>query len=100
MSRLNAPAKVFFTWRVLHGLVHGVRVLANRYIKILAQCLVCQQGDEYVKHLVFTYKRANEVSKSFGVDARIDTFLLVDRSGSVVLEESEIQGENHRCWAT
>jgi hypothetical protein len=59
---LNVPAKIkFFGWKALHGLVPGRGILANRHIKVSAQCPICNSGCENIKHLMFTCKRAKEV---------------------------------------
>lgn len=86
--KLQVPAKVkIFIWRSLHGLVPGMCLLANRHIKVAAQCPICQQGAEDIRHLIFTCKRAKEVWKALGLDDFLKQFMATDRSGSVILEE-------------
>lgn len=62
-------------------------MLANRHINVRAQCPVCLQGAKDMRHLMFTCQRAKEVWKSLGLLDAIKEALIVDRSGSVVLEE-------------
>ena len=66
--KLKVPAKVkIFAWKALHGTVPGLAVLAGRHIKTSAQCPICKQGPEDIKHLMFTCVRARQVWKSLGV---------------------------------
>ena len=86
--KLKVPAKVkIFVWKALHGTIPGLAILANRHIKTSAQCPICKQGPEDVKHLMFTCSRARQVWEALGVLEAIDGVLPLDRSGSVVLEE-------------
>jgi ribonuclease HI len=86
--QLRVPAKIkIFGWRALHGLIPGLGVLANRHIKVSAQCPICWQGSEDIRHLMFTCGRAKEVWKSLGLEEVINNAVNLDRSGSVVLEE-------------
>jgi hypothetical protein len=66
--------------------VQGKSILADRHIHVYPECPVCRQGLEDIKHLLFTCKRAKEVWKKLGLENIINRALLVDRSGSVVLE--------------
>jgi ribonuclease HI len=85
---LDVPAKIKkIGWKALHGLVPGRGILANRHIKVSAQCPVCSSGCEDIKHLMFTCKRAKEVWKELGLEDYIRTACDIDHSGSVVLEE-------------
>jgi hypothetical protein len=48
--KLSVPAKIIiFGWRALYGLIPGLGVLANRHIKISAQCPICLQGSEDIR---------------------------------------------------
>jgi hypothetical protein len=86
--KLNLPAKIKkIGWRALHGLIPGVGVLANRHIKVLAQCPICMQGSEDIPHLMFTCHRAKEIWKALGLEEVINDAICLDRSGYVVLEE-------------
>jgi hypothetical protein len=57
------------------------------YLPISGQCLVCAQGAEDVKHLIFTCNRARDVWESLGLKEIIQEASVVDRSGSAILEE-------------
>ena len=51
------------------------------------QCPICMGGAEDMRHLMFTCQRAKEVWRSLGLWEIIDKALVVDKSGSVTLEE-------------
>jgi hypothetical protein len=86
--KLQVPSKVrIFIWRALHGLIPGMSILANRHIKVPAQCPICKLGAEDIMHLMFTCKRANEVWAALGLKEFIMQWSKIDKSGSVVLEE-------------
>lgn len=87
--KLEIPTKVkIFIWRAVHGLIPGMVVLARRHIKVSPLCPVCRSGLEDIKHLIFSCPRAVLVWRALGLDVIIKQALSVDRSGSVVLEES------------
>ena len=82
------PAKVkIFTWKVLHGTIPGLAILADRHIKTPSQCPICKQGPEDIKHLMFSCVRARQVWTALGLADAIDVVLPLERSGSVILEE-------------
>jgi hypothetical protein len=86
--KLNLPAKIKkFGWRALHGLIEGVGVLANRHIKVSAQCPICMRGSEDIRHLMFTCYRAKKIWKVLGLEKVISDVVCLDRSCSFVLEE-------------
>jgi hypothetical protein len=86
--KLKIPSKVkIFIWKSLHGIVLGNAILADRHIPISGQCPVCAQGSEDIRHLIFTCDRAREVWTALGLKEVSENSLVVDRSGSVVLEE-------------
>jgi hypothetical protein len=86
--KLSVPSKVkIFGWKALHGIVPGMGVLANRHIKVAAQCPICKQGCEDITHLLFTCMRAKQVWRALGLWSYIKDLCRVDRSGSVILEE-------------
>ena len=88
MWKLQIPSKgKIFIWKALHGIVPGMSILADRHIPVSAQCPICSLDAEDVGHLMFKCSRAKDVWNSLGVYHLIEQALLVDRSGSVVLEE-------------
>lgn len=64
--------------------------LRSRHIKVSPKCPICHTGREYIRHLVFTCKRAQRVWKSLGLDEIIDQALWIDCSGSILLEEFRV----------
>jgi hypothetical protein len=84
--KYRAKVKIFI-WKSLHGIVPGNAILADRHIPISGQCPVCAQGSEDIQHLIFTCDRAREVWTALGLKEVSENSLVVDRSGSVVLEE-------------
>ena len=54
---------------------------------------VCRTGAEDIKHMIFTCDRAKAVWSSIGLGQKIADLLIVDRSGSIVLEEVIRGGE-------
>jgi ribonuclease HI len=86
--KLQVPPKIrIFIWKALHGLIPGMAILANRHIKVPAQCPICKMGAEDIMHLMFTCSRAKEVWTALGLNDFITHWSKLDRSGSVVLEE-------------
>lgn len=71
----------------MHGTVAARSIIANRHIKVSPQCPLCPDGAEDIRHLIFTCHRAKEVWSALGLTEIIDEALMVDRSGSVVMEE-------------
>jgi hypothetical protein len=85
--KLRVPSKIqIFLWKSLHGILPGMSILASRHIKVTPQCPICQAGPEYINHLLFKCLRATEVWEELGLTSVINNALMVDRSGSVVLE--------------
>ena len=86
--KLQIPSKVkIFMWKALHGIVPVMSILANRHIPVSGQCPICKLDAEDIAHLLFKCCRAREVWLALGVLHVIDNALIVDRSGSVGLEE-------------
>ena len=84
--KLQVPSKIkIFVWRALHGIIPGVGLLRNRHIRVSPEWPICHSGPEDIRHLAFTCARVRQVWKSLGLDDLIDSTLLTDRSGSVVL---------------
>jgi hypothetical protein len=50
------------------------------------ECLICGLHAEDILHLLFTYDPAKEIWECLGLSSIIANALLVDRSGSAVLE--------------
>ena len=71
----------------MDGVIPGMAILANRHIPVSGQCPICSGAAEDIKHLIFSCPRAEEVWRSLGILHIIENAMLVDRSGSVVLEE-------------
>ncbi|XP_047079825.1 LOW QUALITY PROTEIN: histidine-rich protein PFHRP-II-like [Lolium rigidum] len=61
-------------------------ILAGRHIKVSPQCPICKSGPEDIGHILFGCLRAKETWSELGLMDDIQHALLVDRSGSVVLE--------------
>lgn len=76
-----------YMWRALRWDIPRMGVLSHRHIKFSPQWSICRDGAEDIKHLLFTCGRARKVWKALGVMDHIEKALMVDRSGSVVLEE-------------
>jgi hypothetical protein len=75
-----------FIWKALHGIVPGYALLANRHVPVSGQCQICAEGAEDIRHILLCCNGAKEVWQALGLKETIETFL-VDRSGSVILEE-------------
>jgi hypothetical protein len=85
--RLKIPAKIkIFCWKAIHGTLPCRAILVDRHIKLPAQCPVCAQGAEDMRHALFTCDRVAAVWKALGLDKVIEEALAYDRSGSVSLE--------------
>jgi hypothetical protein len=85
--RLNIPAKIKkFNWKALHGTLPCRAILADRHMKVSAQCPVCSHGAEDVRHALFTCDRAKKVWRALGLEEFINEALAYDRAGSVSLE--------------
>jgi hypothetical protein len=92
---LNVPAKIkIFGWRVLHGLLPCRVILANRHIENSGSCPGCNEGCEDIKHLLFLRKRAQDIWQKIGAWQEFQKYIVVDRSGSVVVAEIIIDGEH------
>ena len=61
-------------------------VLANRHVVSSAQCPLCSQGAEDVKHLLFECVHATSVWEELGLLPIIQDACKVDRAGQSVLE--------------
>lgn len=87
MWSLKVPAKIkIFIWKSLHGALPCKAVLADRHIKTSAQCPMCLNGAEDIRHLLFLCPRARWVWNELGILPEIDKACLVDRAGSSILE--------------
>jgi hypothetical protein len=96
---LEVPSKVkIFIWKALHGVVPGMAILASRHIKVQPQCPICMLGPEDIKHLLFCCGRARQVWGELGLLAVIEHAILVDRSGSVVLEHILCSPNSKVSW--
>jgi hypothetical protein len=85
--KLKIPGKVkIFSWRALHGILPLKCILANRHIGESAECPICAQDAEAVRHLLFTYQVAKDMWAHIGLSDFIVDVIHVDKSGSVVLE--------------
>jgi hypothetical protein len=85
--KLKIPSKVRnFIWRALHGILPLKCILANRHIGDSGECPICHKGAEDVLHLLFQCPAAKTLWSCLNLDALIDTAIVVDRSGSAVLE--------------
>jgi hypothetical protein len=77
--KLSIPTKIkIFGWRALQGLIPDVGVLANRHIKVSAQCPLCMQGSDDIRHVMFTCRRAKEVWKALGLKEVIKNAVCLD----------------------
>ena len=84
---LRLPGKIkIFLWRCLHNVIPYFFILANRHIGSISQCPICKAGAEDIKHALFNCMRAKAVWTAIGIERVIHDALLVDRSGSAVLE--------------
>jgi hypothetical protein len=70
----------------LHGTLPCRAILADRHMKVSAQCPVCSHGAEDVRHALFTCDRAKKVWRALGLEEFINEALAYDRAGSVSLE--------------
>jgi hypothetical protein len=87
MWKLNILSKVkILLWKALHGVLPGMAILAGRHIKVSPQCPICKSGPEDIGHILFGCLRAKEIWSELGLMDDIQHALLVERSGSVVLE--------------
>jgi hypothetical protein len=96
--KLQIPGKVKnFGWRALHNFILGQAILANRHIGNSGGYPVCLNGAEDIKHIIFECDRAKEVWRALGIWEAITRLLMVDRSGSIVLEEIIRRGDQVRA---
>ena len=87
MWSLKIPGKIkHFAWKVLHGVLPCLGVLANRHIPCSPQCPVCSVGDEDIQHCLFNCQRATQVWDSLGLLRDIQRAVIEDRSGSITME--------------
>jgi hypothetical protein len=85
--KLKVASKIkIFIWKALHGTVPGKTILAARHIPALRQCPVYSTGPEDICQLLFTFPRAWCIWEALGLHDVIKNAIIVDRSGSVVLE--------------
>ena len=76
--KLSMPSKVkIFVWRALHGCIPCFAILANKHITDIVNCPVCKTEAEDIRHILFSCSRARDVEK----------LLIIDRSGSVLIQE-------------
>lgn len=60
--KLSVPSKIkIFAWRVLHGCIPCLVILANKHISNTGNCPICHKGAEDIKHALFSCDRAREV---------------------------------------
>jgi ribonuclease HI len=86
--KLKIPSKIkIFFWRALHGILPLKCIMANRHVGTSSECPICHQGPEDILHLLFQCSAAREVWVALGIHSMIDEAIMVDRSGSAVLEE-------------
>ena len=81
------PPLPLFAWRALHGAIPCLVVLANKHILNEVNCPMCQTETEDIRHILFSCSRAREVWSSLGIWQHIESLLLIDRSGSVLIQE-------------
>jgi ribonuclease HI len=85
--KLKIPSKIkIFSWKALHGTLPCRAILADRHMKVAAQCPVCLNGAENIRHALFTCDRAIQVWKALGLEQHIEEALVYDRAGSVALK--------------
>ena len=85
--QLQVPRKVqIFCWRSLHGVVPVRSILTNRHIPTSSECAICQQGAEDIRHILFLCKPAVEIWQRLGIYDIIVDALVIDQSGSAILE--------------
>jgi ribonuclease HI len=85
--KLKVPSKVkFFLWRVMQETIPCRAVLANRHVASSAQCPLCSQGAEDIRHLLFECIHAISVWEELGLLPLIQDACNVDRAGQSVLE--------------
>ena len=85
--KLRVPRKVkIFVWRVMQNFLPCKVTLASRHVKTSAQCPVCNEGPEDIKHLLFSCHRAKKVLKNLEFDLKVDEACSLDRVGRTVLE--------------
>jgi hypothetical protein len=61
--------------------------MANRHAGTSSECPICHQGPEDILHLLFQCSAPREIWMALGIHEMIDEAMMVDRSGSAVLEE-------------
>jgi hypothetical protein len=82
-----------FGWRALKGLIPCNAVLAKRHIIQDGQCPICNNGEEDVKHIIFSCDRAKAVWSSMSMWNKISDLLATDRSECMVLQDVIRRGE-------
>ena len=97
MWNLKIPGKIkHFGWKVLHGSLPCLGVLANRHIPYTGQCPVCSVGVEDIQHCLFNCSRARSVWEQLGLAQSVQEAMAEDRSGSITMEIlSKLQGNDH-----
>jgi hypothetical protein len=87
LLKLKIPSKIkIFTWRALHGLLPLKSILVNRHVGTSGECPICHQAPEDIRHLLFQCIPARELWSLLELEEIVDEALVVDLSGSVVLE--------------
>jgi hypothetical protein len=76
-----------FAWGALHGCIPCHVTLVNKYITNVVNCPVCQTEAEGIRHILFSCSRAREIWSSLGVWHHIEKLLMIDRSGSALIQE-------------
>ena len=87
--KLSIPSKIkIFAWKALHGCLQCFVTLANKHIPINGvNCPRCLSEAEDIKHALFSCNRAKEIWISLEMWDKIEKLLLVDRSGSMMIQE-------------
>ena len=86
--KLSMSSKVkIFVWRALHGCIPCFAILVNKHITNIVNCPVCKTEAEDIRHILFSCSRAREVWSALDVWPHIEKLLIIDRSGSVLIQE-------------
>jgi hypothetical protein len=85
---LKLPSKIkIFAWKYLPGALSVLATLADKHIPVSSQCPMCNICPEDIHHMLFMCQRAKLVWQWMGLLSIINLVILVDRSGSVIIEE-------------
>ncbi|KAG2540904.1 hypothetical protein PVAP13_9NG588514 [Panicum virgatum] len=86
--KLSSPGKIKnFAWRALHGCIPCHVILVNKHIINVVNCPVCQTEAEDIRRILFSCSRAREIWRLLGVWQYIERLLMIDISGSVLIQE-------------